>query len=59
MWRLKEWILFGLLVINYDIFFLSCIPLLVVLLSHTRGKSDLFKLIWTSWHLIASKSVIG
>jgi len=59
MWRLVEWVLFGLLVINYDIFCPSCLPLLVVLLSHTRGKSDLFKLIWTLWHLIASKSVIG
>lgn len=54
-----EWVLFRPLVINYDIFCPSCIALLVVLLSHTKGKSDLFKLIWTLWHLIASKNVIG
>lgn len=59
MWRLIEWVLFRLLVINYGIFCPSCIALLAVLLSHTRGKNDSFKLIWTLWHLIASKSVAG
>lgn len=53
-----KWVLFRLLVINYDIFYPGCTAVLVTQ-PYQGGKNDSFKLIWTLWHLIASMSITG